>query len=65
MGAFMNPPGHHSYFSVLVVTGLWAFISAGLMAACSRAGAVRAARACAVSFVAFTVASAYCFWRVL
>jgi hypothetical protein len=63
--AFLSPPGHDSYSSVLIVTALWAFISAGLMSACSRVGAVKAARGCAVSFVAFSVASAYCFWRVL
>jgi hypothetical protein len=63
--AFMSPSGQDSYSSVLVVTSLWAFISAGLMAACSRVGAVKAARACAVSFVGFSVASAYCFWMVL
>ena len=63
--ASMSPPGHVSYSSALIVTGLWAFISAGLMAACSRVGAVKAARGCAVSFVAFSVVSAYCFWRVL
>jgi hypothetical protein len=63
--ASMSPPGHDSYSSVLIVTGLWAFISAGLMSACSRVGAVKAARGCAVSFVAFSVVSAYCFWRVL
>jgi hypothetical protein len=28
-------------------------------------GAVKAARGWAVSFVAFSVVSAYCFWRVL
>jgi hypothetical protein len=33
--------------------------------ACARAGAERAARGWTVSFVAFSVASAYCFWRVL
>ena len=63
--AYMTPAGHVSYSSALVVTGLWAFMSAGLMAACSRVGAVKAARVCAVSFVAFSVVSAYCFWRVL
>jgi hypothetical protein len=63
--ASMSPHGHVSYSSVLMVSGLWAFMSAGLMAACSQVGAVKAARGCAVSFVAFSVVSAYCFWRVL
>jgi hypothetical protein len=62
--AFVGP-GRISYLSVLLETGLWAFISAGLVGACARAGAERAARGWAVSFVAFSVVSAYCFWRVL
>jgi hypothetical protein len=65
--AFVGPggPGRISYLSVLLETGLWAFISAGLVGASARAGAARAARGWAVSFVAFSVVSAYCFWRVL
>jgi hypothetical protein len=63
--AFMSPPGHVSYSLALLVSGLWAFISAGLVAACSRVGAGKAALGWAVSFVAFSVVSAYCFWRVL
>jgi hypothetical protein len=62
--AFVGP-GRISYLSVLLETGLWAFISAGLVGASARAGAARAARGWAVSFVAFSVVSAYCFWRVL
>jgi hypothetical protein len=62
--AFVSP-GPVSYSSALVVTSLWAFISAGLTAACARVGAGKAARGWAVSFVAFSVVSAYCFWRVL
>ena len=63
--AFVGP-GRISYLSVLLETGLlWAFISVGLVGACARAGADRAARGWAVSFVAFSVVSAYCFWRVL
>jgi hypothetical protein len=62
--AFMSP-GHICYSLALLVSGLWAFISAGLMAACARVGAGKAARGWAVSFVAFSVVSAYCFWRVL
>jgi hypothetical protein len=62
--AFVRP-GPVSYLSVLIETGLWAFISAGLMGACARVGAARAARVWAVSFVAFSLVSAYCFWRVL
>jgi hypothetical protein len=62
--AFVGP-GRISYLSALLETGLWAFISAGLAAACARAGAEGAARAWAVAFVAFSVLSAYCFWRVL
>jgi hypothetical protein len=62
--AFVRP-GPVSYSSALLVTSLWAFISAGLMAACARVGAAKAARGWAVSFVAFSVVSAYCFWRVL
>ena len=62
--AFVGP-GRISYLSVLLETGLWAFISAGLVGACARVGAERAARGWAVSFVAFSVVSAYCFWRVL
>ena len=62
--AFMRPEPV-SFSSVLLVTSLWAFISAGLMSACSRVGAGKAARGWAVSFVAFTGVSAYCFWRVL
>lgn len=62
--AFMSP-GPVSYSSVLLVTSLWAFISAGLMAACARVGSGKAARGWAVSFVAFSGVSAYCFWRVL
>ena len=62
--AFVSP-GPVSYSSVLLVTSLWTFISAGLMSACSRVGAVKAARCWAVSFVAFSGVSAYCFWRVL
>jgi hypothetical protein len=61
--AFVGP-GRISYLSVLLETGLWALISAGLAAACARAGAAGAARAWAVAFVAFSVLSAYCFWRV-
>lgn len=62
--AFVSP-GPVSYSSMLLVTSLWAFISAGLMSACSRVGAGKAARGWAVSFVACSVVSAYCFWRVL
>jgi hypothetical protein len=62
--AFVGP-GRISYLSVLLETGLWAFISAGLVGACAQAGAERGARGWTVSFVAFSVASAYCFWRVL
>jgi hypothetical protein len=62
--AFVGP-GRIFYLSVLLETGLWAFISAGLVGACARVGAERAARGWAVSFVAFSVVSAYCFWRVL
>jgi len=62
--AFVNP-GPVSYSSALLVTSLWAFISAGLMAACARVGAGKAARGWAASFVACSVVSAYCFWRVL
>ncbi|MCD6053087.1 MAG: hypothetical protein K0Q96_279 [Rubrobacteraceae bacterium] len=62
--AFVSPEPV-SYSSVLLVTSLWAFISAVLMAACARVGAAKAARGWAVSFVACSVVSAYCFWRVL
>ena len=62
--AFMSP-GPVSYSSALLVTSLWAFISAGLMAACARVGSGKAARGWGVSFVAFSGVSAYCFWRVL
>ena len=62
--AFVSP-GPVSYSSALLVTSLWAFISAVLMAACARVGAGKAARGWAVSFVAFSGVSAYCFWRVL
>ena len=62
--AFVGP-GRISYLSVLLETGLWALISAGLVGASARVGAERAARGWAVSFVAFSVVSAYCFWRVL
>ena len=62
--AFMRP-GPVSYSSALVVTSLWAFISAVLMTACTRLGSGKAARGWAVSFVACSVVSAYCFWRVL
>jgi hypothetical protein len=62
--AFVSP-GPVSYSSALLVTSLWAFISAVLMAACARVGAGKAARCWAVSFVACSVVSAYCFWRVL
>jgi hypothetical protein len=62
--AFVSP-GPVSYSSALLVTSLWAFISAGLMSACARVGAGKAARGWAVSFVAFSGVSAYCFWRVL
>jgi hypothetical protein len=62
--AFMSP-GPVSYSSALLVTSLWAFISAVLTAACARVGAGKAARGWAVSFVACSVVSAYCFWRVL
>ena len=62
--AFVSP-GLVSYSSALLVTSLWAFISAGLMAACARVGAAKASRSWAVSFVACSVLSAYCFWRVL
>jgi hypothetical protein len=58
-------PGPISYSSALLVTSLWAFISAGLAAACARVGAAKAARCWAVLFVAFPGVSAYCFWRVL
>jgi hypothetical protein len=59
-------PGRGPYYvSAMVEAGLWALISAGLAAACARAGAEGAARAWAVAFVAFSVLSAYCFWRVL
>jgi hypothetical protein len=57
--------GPVSYSSALLVTSLWAFISAGLMSACSCVGAGRAPRGCAVSFVACSGVSAYCFWRML
>jgi hypothetical protein len=62
--AFVSP-GPVSYSAVLLVTSLWAFISAVLTAACARVGATKAARGWAVSFVACSVVSAYCFWRVL
>jgi hypothetical protein len=62
--AFVSP-GPVSYSSALLVTSLWAFISAVLTAACARVGAAKAARGWAVSFVAFSGVSAYCFWRVL
>jgi hypothetical protein len=62
--AFVSP-GPVSYSSALLVTSLWAFISAVLTAACARVGAAKAARGWAVSFVACSVVSAYCFWRVL
>ena len=62
--AFVSP-GPISYSSVLLVSSLWAFISAVLTAACARVGAAKAARGWAVSFVACSVVSAYCFWRVL
>jgi hypothetical protein len=62
--AFMSP-GPVSYSSALLVTSLWAFISAALTASCARVGAGKAARGWVVSFVAFSVVSAYCFWRVL
>ena len=62
--AFVSPEPV-SYSSVLLVTSLWAFISAVLMAACARVGAGKAARGWAVSFVACSGVSAYCFWRVL
>ena len=57
--------GPVSYSSALLVTSLWAFISAVLTAACARVGAGKAARGWAVSFVVFSGVSAYCFWRVL
>jgi hypothetical protein len=62
--AFVSP-GPVSYSSALLVTSLWAFISAVLTAACARVGAEKAARGWAVSFVVFSGLSAYCFWRVL
>ena len=62
--AFVSP-GPVSYSSALLVTSLWAFISAVLMAACARVGAGKAARGWAVSFVACSVVSAYCFRRLL
>jgi hypothetical protein len=62
--AFVSP-GPVSYSSALLVTSLWAFISAVLMAACARVGAAKAARGWAVSFVACSGFSAYCFWKVL
>jgi hypothetical protein len=62
--AFVSPEPV-SYALALLVTSLWAIISAGLMAACARVGAGKAARGWAVSFVACSVISAYCFWRVL
>jgi hypothetical protein len=62
--AFVSP-GPVSYYSALLVTSLWAFISAVLTAACARVGAAKAARGWAVSFVACSVVAAYCFWRVL
>jgi hypothetical protein len=58
-------PGAVSYSSALLVTSLWAFISAVLMAACARVGSGKAARGWAVSIVVFSGVSAYCFWRVL
>ena len=62
--AFVSP-WPVSYSSALLVTSLWAFISAVLTAACARVGAAKAARGWAVSFVVFSGVSAYCFWRVL
>jgi hypothetical protein len=62
--AFVSP-GPVSYSSALLVTSLWTFISAVLMAACARVGSGKAARGWAVSFVACSVVSAYCFWKVL
>jgi hypothetical protein len=62
--AFVSP-GPISYSSALLVTSLWAFISAVLMAACARVGSGKAARGWAVSFVACSGFSAYCFWKVL
>ena len=62
--AFVSP-GLVSYSSALLVTSLWAFISAVLTAACARVGAAKAARGWAVSFVACSGFSAYCFWKVL
>jgi hypothetical protein len=63
--AFAGPWRAPYYVSAMVEAGLWALISAGLAAACARAGAARAARGWAVAFVAFSALSAYCFWRVL
>ena len=62
--AFVSP-GPISYSSVLLVTSLWAFISAVLTAACARVGAAKAVWCWAVSFVTFSVVSAYFFWKVL
>jgi hypothetical protein len=62
--AFVRP-GPVSYSSALLVSSLWAFISAVLTAACARVGAAKAARGWAVSFVVFSGVSAYCFWKVL
>jgi hypothetical protein len=62
--AFVSP-GPISYSSALLVTSLWAFISAVLMAACARVGSGKAARGWALSFVACSGFSAYCFWKVL
>ena len=62
--AFMSP-GPVSYASALLVTSLWAFISAVLTAACARVGSGKAARGWAVSFVACSGVSAHCFSRAL
>jgi hypothetical protein len=62
--AFVSP-GPVSYASALLVTSLWAFISAGRREDRARVGAAKAARGWAVSFVACSGVSAYCFWRAL
>ena len=62
--AFVSP-GPVSYASALLVTSLWAFISAVLTAACARVGAAKAGRGWAVLFIAFSGASAFCFWKML
>ncbi len=54
-----------AFYSLLILAGFWAAISALLLIGAVYEGAERASRGWAASFVGSSLAAAYCFWRLL